>query len=80
MSESSELTATDEPITLEELTEIIAELEEYRERLINDTLAAAQRAKMQKSKALAQLEPDLNKIDGTLQALRNQQAAFTTSN
>ncbi|RCJ27254.1 hypothetical protein A6770_25945 [Nostoc minutum NIES-26] len=79
MAEPSELTATDEPITAEELTEIIAELEEYRERLVNDTLAAAQRAKMQKSKALAQLEPDLNKIDGTLQALRNQQAV-TTSN
>ncbi|MBH8572534.1 hypothetical protein I8752_05670 [Nostocaceae cyanobacterium CENA369] len=79
MAEPSELTATDEAITLEELTEIIAELEEYRERLINDTLAAAQRAKMQKSQALAQLEPDLNKIDGTLQALRNQQA-MTTSN
>jgi hypothetical protein len=76
MTESSELTATD-PVTAQELTDVIAELEEYRERLVNDTLTMAQRAKMLKSQALAQLEPDLAKIDATLQALRNQQAALT---
>ncbi|WGV23632.1 hypothetical protein [Halotia branconii] len=76
MTESSELTATD-PVTAQELTELITELEEYRERLVNDTLTMAQRAKMLRSQALAQLEPDLAKIDATLQALRNQQAALT---
>lgn len=79
MTESSELTATD-PVTVQELTDVIAELEEYRERLVNDTLTMAQRAKMLRSQALAQLEPDLAKIDATLQALRNQQAVLTVEN
>ncbi len=79
MTESSELIATD-PVTAQELTEVIAELEEYRERLVSDTLTMAQRAKMLRSQALAQLEPDLAKIDATLQALRNQQAALTVDN
>ncbi len=79
MNESSELTATD-LVTAQELTELIAELEEYRERLVNDTLTMAQRAKMLRSQALAQLEPDLAKIDATLQALRNQQAALAVDN
>ncbi|MBW4613321.1 MAG: hypothetical protein KME21_08565 [Desmonostoc vinosum HA7617-LM4] len=79
MTDHSELTATD-PVTAQELTEIIAELEEYRERLVNDTLLMAQRAKMLRSQALAQLEPDLAKIDTTLQALREQQAVLSASN
>ncbi|MEA5505621.1 hypothetical protein VB735_21415 [Halotia wernerae UHCC 0503] len=79
MTESPELTTTD-PVTAQDLTELIAELEEYRERLVNDTLTMAQRAKMLRSQALAQLEPDLAKIDTTLQALRNQQAALTVDN
>ncbi len=58
----------------QELTEIIAELEEYRERIVNDTLAMAQRAKIMKSQALANLEPNLAKIDATLQTLRQQQS------
>lgn len=58
----------------QELTEIIAELEQYRERIVNDTLAMAQRAKIMKSQALANLEPNLAKIDATLQTLRQQQS------
>lgn len=58
----------------QELTEIIAELEQYRERVVNDTLAMAQRAKIMKSQALANLEPNLAKIDATLQTLRQQQS------
>ncbi len=58
----------------QELTEIIAELEQYRERIVNDTLAMAQRAKIMKSQALANLEPNLAKIDATLQILRQQQS------
>lgn len=57
----------------EELAEIISELEQYRERIVNDTLAMAQRAKIMKSQALANLEPNLAKIDATLQTLRQQQ-------
>jgi archaellum component FlaC len=79
MAEPSELTGQD-TIAAQELTEMIAELEEYRERLVNDTLTIAQKAKIVKSQALAPLEPELNKIDTTLQALRAQQAALTTNN
>lgn len=79
MAEPSELTGQD-TVAPQELTDMIAELEEYRERLVNDALTVAQRAKILKSKALAPLEPELNKIDTTLQALRAQQAALTTNN
>jgi capsule polysaccharide export protein KpsE/RkpR len=63
--------------TPEELTEAIAELEQYRDRLVNDTLSMAQRAKIMRAAALANLEPELAKIDATLQALRDQQATLT---
>ncbi|WP_242577881.1 hypothetical protein [Chroococcus sp. FPU101] len=62
------------PISSTEITEAIAELEAYRERLLNETLIAAQRAKLPKSQTLAQLEPELAKIDSVLEALRHQQA------
>jgi capsule polysaccharide export protein KpsE/RkpR len=62
------------PATTEEIAEAIAELEEYRERLVNETLTAAQRAKLPKSQMLAQLEPELAQIDHVLEALRHQQA------
>jgi hypothetical protein len=66
-----------EPATAEALSEIITELEQYRERLVNDTLAMAQRAKIMKSKALETLEPSLAQIDAQLEALRKQQADLT---
>jgi hypothetical protein len=66
--------------TAQELAEVIVELEQYRERLVNDTLSMAQRAKVMKAKALAHLEPDLAQIDITLEDLRNRQAALTASN
>jgi hypothetical protein len=59
--------------TPQELAEMISELEQFRERIVNDTLATAQRAKIMKSQALASLEPNLAKIDTTLQTLRQQQ-------
>lgn len=65
-----------EPATPEALTEIIAELEQYRERLVNDTLSMAQRAKIMKSQALANLEPSLAQIDAQIEALRLQQATL----
>lgn len=79
MAENTELTATPQ-VTAQELAEVIEELEQYRERLVNDTLATAQRAKLMKKTVMAQMEPELAKIDATLQALRAQQAALTTSN
>jgi hypothetical protein len=63
-----------EAATPEALAEIIIELEQYRERLVNDTLAMAQRAKITKSKALETLEPNLAQLDTQLEALRAQQA------
>lgn len=64
----------------QELSEIITELEQYRERLVNDTLSMAQRAKVMKSQALAYLEPNLAQIDATLAALRQQQETLTAGN
>lgn len=78
MADIQEFTSIDEA-TPEELTEIIAELEQYRERLVNDTLSMAQRAKVMKAQALALLEPNLAQIDAQLQALRQRQAGLTAS-
>ena len=72
MTESSEVTTTQQATT-EELTEVIAEFEQYRQRLVNDTMEAGKKAKLTKSAVMAQLEPELNKIDGILQQLRQQQ-------
>jgi len=79
MTDLQELTPIDQA-TPEELTEIIAELEEYRERLENDTLSMAQRAKIMKVQAMANLEPRLAEIDAQLQVLRQRQAVLTAGN
>ena len=74
MAESSEATTT-EQATPQELAEVIAEFEQYRERLVNDTMEAGKKAKLTKSAVMAQLEPELNKIDGIITQLRQQQAS-----
>jgi hypothetical protein len=43
-------------------------------------METAQRAKLMKKTVMAQLEPELAKIDATLEALRSQQATLTASN
>ncbi len=81
MADSPELTSTSiNQSNSEELTEAIAELEQYRERLVNDTLSMAQRAKIMKAQALASLQPQLAQIDATLEALRQQQSSLTDAN
>lgn len=60
--------------TPDQLTEMIEDLESYRERIVSDTLAMAQRAKIMKSQALANLEPNLAKIDATLESLRQKKS------
>jgi hypothetical protein len=75
MADSPDIASVDQA-TSQELAEIIAELEQYRERLVNDTLSMAQRAKIMKSKALETLEPSLAQIDGQLKALRLQQVSL----
>ncbi|HAX79169.1 MAG TPA: hypothetical protein DCY88_25915 [Cyanobacteria bacterium UBA11372] len=79
MSETSEINPIDQA-TPEELAETIKEFEQYRERLLNETLATAQRAKVMKSAAMAKLEPELAKIDAIISQLRERQTALTTGN
>jgi hypothetical protein len=79
MDETSELTTTDN-ITPQDVAEVIAELELYRERLVQETTETAKRAKLMRVNVMAQLEPELVKIDSALQELRNQQAALSVSN
>jgi prefoldin subunit 5 len=62
--------------TAQDLANTIAEFEQYRERLVSETMTTAQRAKMPKATVMAQLEPELAKIDSALQTLREQQAAL----
>jgi len=61
-----------EPASPEEILEVIAELEQYRERLITESTETAKKAKMTKSALMAQLEPELQKIDSALAQLRTQ--------
>lgn len=79
MTETPEPIAMDQ-VTAQDLAEVIAEFEQYRERLFNEMMTAAQRAKVPKAKVLPQIEPELAKIDVVLQDLRNQQAALVSGN
>ena len=79
MAEVSESAAA-EQVTAEELVEVIQEFEQYRERLLDETMTAAKRAKLPKSVVMKQLEPELAKIDAALQNLRNRQAALSAAN
>lgn len=79
MADSSEVN-TVQQATAEDLTEVMAELELYRERLVNETLENAKKAKLMKAVVMAQLEPELNKIDAMLQDLRERLAALTANN
>ncbi len=62
--------------TAQEIAELIAEFEEYRERLVSETMETAQKAKLMKKTVMSQLEPELTKIDAALEALREQQAGL----
>ena len=61
-----------ESVTSAELAEVIAEMEEYRQRLVQDITEAAQKAKLTKSQMTAAMAPDLELIDSKLQQLREQ--------
>lgn len=63
-----------DPVTATDLAEVIEEFERYRQRLIDDLTAAAQKAKLPKSKLNASLEPELAQIDATLENLRARHA------
>lgn len=79
MDQTSELTTTNN-VTPQDVAEVIAELEQYRERLVQETTETAKRAKLMKVSVMAKLEPELAKIDSALQELREQQAALSVSN
>ena len=70
----------DTPATAEELAELIVEFEKYRDRLVNDTLEAAKKAKLSKKATMAKLEPQLAEIDTKLARIREQQANLTANN
>ncbi|MGB3405468.1 MAG: hypothetical protein WBA77_22480 [Microcoleaceae cyanobacterium] len=65
--------SAEQPVSAEELAALIAEFEQYRERLIGETTTTAQRAKQSQKKAMAQIEPELAKIEAALQHLRQRQ-------
>jgi len=71
----SETTLT--PASAEEIAEVIAELEQYRQRIIDDSLETAKGVKLPKKLVMAQLEkhPEIAKIDAALKRLRSQQGA-----
>jgi hypothetical protein len=79
MSESDRTTTTEE-VTATELAEIITELQKYRDRLVHDTTEAINKARLPKAKAMAQMEPELVKIDAMMQELHDRHAALITSN
>ncbi|MEG4962366.1 MULTISPECIES: hypothetical protein [unclassified Microcoleus] len=79
-ADNEETVANSTETNVEELAEVIAEFEKYRERLVNETMTAAQKAKLPQKAAMAKIEPELAKIDAGLETLRAQLAALTTNN
>ncbi len=79
-SDNDEIVTTSTETKAEELAEVIAEFEQYRERLVGETMTAAQKAKLPQKAAMAKIEPELAKIDAGLESLRAQLAALTTNN
>jgi predicted nucleic acid-binding Zn-ribbon protein len=68
------------PASLQDLEEAIAEMTAYRERLVSDMTAMAQKAKISKSQMMANLEPELQTIDNALQQLQEQKTALVGVN
>jgi hypothetical protein len=66
--------------TAEEIAEVIQEFEQYRERLVSETLTAAQKAKLPQKAAMTKIEPELAQIDASLAGLRDRLATMTASN
>ena len=79
-SDNDETVANSREPNVDEVAGVIAEFEKYRERLVNETMAAAQKAKLPLKVAMAKIEPELAKIDAGLEALRAQLATLTTNN
>ena len=56
----------------QDIADVIAELEQYRDRLIQDSTETAKKAKLTKSALEAQLAPELATIETALTQLRLQ--------
>ncbi len=61
------------------ISQAIAELEEYRQRLIDDTIAIAKKVKASKKDTMARLEehPEIVKIDKMIEDFRARESAVT---
>ena len=61
----------------EEIAQIIKELEQYRDRLVDDFTTTAKKAKLPKSMVMAQLKahPEIAKIEASLARLRGEASA-----
>jgi predicted nucleic acid-binding Zn-ribbon protein len=70
------MTESTAPASLEELEEAIAELQEYRDRLVSDMTNMAQKAKVSKSQMMSSLEPELQQIDQALENLQTQKTSL----
>ncbi len=74
MNSTPDSTTTSVQGSAEEIAEVIEQFEQYRERLVSETMTTAKRAKLPKKEAMAKIEPELAKIDAALQTLRQQQS------
>ncbi len=65
----------------QEVADVIAQLEQYKARLIEDFTATAKKAKLPKSMTIAQLKshPEILKIDASLAQLRGEDPADSHS-
>lgn len=79
MTDTTEVQNNATSPSVEELVEVIEQFEQYRERLLTDSLETAKRAKMKKSEIMAQIQPELNKIDSALVQLRAQLESSQTA-
>jgi hypothetical protein len=63
------------PVSAAEIEEVIVELEQYRERIVNEMLQMAQKAKFSKKAAIKHLSqhPEIARIDAAIERLRTQQ-------
>ncbi|MEL6603195.1 MAG: hypothetical protein AAFP20_08210 [Cyanobacteria bacterium J06614_10] len=61
----------------QEIAEVVSELEKYRERLVEDIVTTAKKAKLPKSMVMEQIEnhPEILKIDTSLAQLRGEASA-----
>ena len=72
-AENAENTAT--AASVEEVENVIAELETYRQRLVDETMDIARKIKLPKKAAQAQVDnhPEIAKITQMIQGLRDRQ-------